>query len=337
MNDSQRFPLLEDAEVLYEADIGPLGLPIDSSTPLGQDKKAETKSWNPGNARASAGEDERDIGKKIHAKGRYEEEDETEEESYTSGFGLRVSGAYFDEKETSLRIEYKLLPEKDAQKAGGMDSAALHEMENAPLQSLQKDEEPTQAGAAGHTVYTGGLSMEKYAESVLGSELRATYDSGVLNIEYKNVELINGQKTYQRIVLKAESDGESVYDLTMRKFSDAGIDARAEYDGEFGSMVFTSMNGRAEGVEGNFNEFYLNGEIGADSADKAALKKGDIVEWRYAEETDGSCGGSPDFSSIKSALEYSAVARAQAEHFGLLVQRPYSASVPGFSGGLTFQ
>jgi hypothetical protein len=329
MNDSMRFPLIEDVEALYEADIGPVDIRIDSGIPARHDKKITEKARDPGNVRASMDEDGKDAGKKMPAKGKYED-DGLDEESYIHGFGLKVSGAYFDEKEKSLKIEYKLLPADDAKKAGEADVAAWREIEAT---TPQKSDDLMPA-AAGNVTYSSSLSIEKYTESVLGSEVKATYDSGVLNIEYKNVELINGQKTYQRIVLKAESDGESVYDLTVRKLGRAGIETETEYDSEFEGMIFTSINGRAEGAGGNFNEFYVNGEIGGNSADKQKLKKDDYIEWRNAEEVSG-CGGSPDFESIKSALEYSTVAMMQAQQLGLLAGRPYSA-FHGFSGGLTF-
>ena len=76
------------------------------------------------------------------------------------------------------------------------------------------------------------------------------------------------------------------------------------------SHMVTSINNRAEGTEGNFNEFYLNGEIGENAANLQKVKEGDVIEWRYtAEERDGSCGGVPDFDQIKSLLEYSAIIR----------------------------
>ncbi len=127
--------------------------------------------------------------------------------------------------------------------------------------------------------------------------------SGLLSIEYDRPELINGQRTYQRIVFEAESDGETVYEATMRKFVQAGMESSAARDSDFGTMIFTSLNNKREGTGGNFNEFYLNGEIGENAVDKQQLKKGDIVEWRYAEESDGTCGGVPDFQRIKSALQ----------------------------------
>jgi len=125
----------------------------------------------------------------------------------------------------------------------------------------------------------------------------------VLKLEYESPAVINGQKTYQRIVFEADRPGETVYELTMRKMSDAGMDVQAEYDGAFDSMLISSINERKEGDGGNFNEFYKNGEIGANAVDIEKLQKGDIIEWRYAEESDGTCGGCPDFAMIKMMLQ----------------------------------
>ena len=44
-----------------------------------------------------------------------------------------------------------------------------------------------------------------------------------------------------------------------------------------------------------------------------------MIEWRYAEETDGSCGGVPDFNQIKTMIQYSAGAKAYADSLGLLL------------------
>jgi hypothetical protein len=336
MNDSLKFSLLEEAEALYEADIGPVDLTGSPAAPLRHARKAGGKTRIPEDMGTPFGTSgipiKKDAAKKSPMKGRYDEE-EPEEESYTSGFSLRVSGAYFDEKEKSMKVEYRLLPGRDVQKAVDVDTAAWHEMEPAPF---QKNEDLMQGGATEQIARSGNLSIEKYAENILSSNLSATYEAGVLNIEYKDVELIGGQKTYQRIVLKAEKGGESVYGLTMRKLSEAGIDVSSEYEIDFESMILTSINGKAEGTDGNFNEFYLNGEIGANAVDKQKLSKGDIVEWRYAQETDGSCGGSPDFSAIKSLVEYSAVAKAQAQYFGILSAGPSPASYAGFGPGLIF-
>jgi hypothetical protein len=149
----------------------------------------------------------------------------------------------------------------------------------------------------------GEAAVHTYSEDMMKGSATERYQSGLLSIEYDTPELINGQETYQRIVFEADAEGETVYEMTMRKFMDAGMETSSSYDPEFDTMIFTSINQRKEGVDGNFNEFYLNGGIGDNAVDKERLKKGDVVEWRYAEESDGSCGGVPDFHRIKNMLQ----------------------------------
>ena len=178
--------------------------------------------------------------------------------------------------------------------------------EDVDTDLLQSEEKPKDIIYESTTLMAGieneqmkSVNTKEYIEDK-GQSMR----SDVLSIEYEDPELINGQITYQRIVFEADIDGESVYELSRRKLEEAGIEVSSEYDREFDSMLFTSINRKQEGNEGNFNEFYLNGEIGDYAVDQQLLKAGDIIEWRYAEETDGSCGGVPDFNQIKSMLVY---------------------------------
>ena len=238
-----------------------------------------------------------------------EKESDTKTPIYNKAFSLPTSGVYFDDEEMSMRIEYDLLYEELDPDFGGKSETDIFRDGIAGHDLLEAEPEPLL------------VEYETRAppESASGYPM-TSYANEMISIDYGDAHLINGQKTYQRIVFKADVEGESVYNLTLRKLGEAGIAATAEKDMEFDSMIFKSINGRAEGTGGNFNEFYLNGEIGADAVDKQKLSKGDVVEWRYAEETDGSCGGCPDFSSIKNMLEYSITARAQAAYFGMGMQ-----------------
>ncbi len=222
----------------------------------------------------------------------YEEKMPTYLEKYNKKFNLSLTGVYMDEDEGRMKIEYDVFYE-------GI-SPVEHER-IIPEINIKDPQYQTEFNLLLTT------DPEKYTKSISVDEGRrnpASYRQEVLSIEYEKPELINGQKTYQRIVLKADREGESVYDLTMRKLGDAGIEVSAEYDDNFDSMLFTSINGRSEGADGNFNEFYVDGEIGKNAADGEMLKKDKIVEIRYAEETDGSCGGVPDYDQIKSLLEH---------------------------------
>ncbi len=249
-------------------------------------------------------------------KGYSEGETEKGQSAYNREFALPTSGVYFDEDKMSMEIEYDLLYEDlepDIMRAG------------SDINPVDYAEQPK----ATHELLPAGYESAVMTMEFGWNEYPATaYANDVLDVEYDAPVLINGQKTYQRIVFEADADGESVYELTRRKLGDAGLEASSEYDGEFGSMIFTSINMKPEGAEGNFNEFYLNGEIGEDAVDRQKLSKGDVIEWRYAEETDGSCGGCPDFNSIKALLEYSAVAKAQASYLGI------AGGAPGLPGML---
>jgi hypothetical protein len=164
-----------------------------------------------------------------------------------------------------------------------------------------------------------GVSMSWALPPGYGADGYVEMRADVMRIEYVEPGSINGQETYQRIVFEADYDGQTVSELTMRKLSGAGIEFSVVYDAGIGTMLFNSINRRGEevrrdesgylhhiqssGEDGSFNEFYLNGAIGDNAADRQTLKKGDIVEWRYAKETDGSCGGTPDFQTVKNMLQ----------------------------------
>ncbi|MBN1896555.1 MAG: DUF4430 domain-containing protein [Candidatus Aenigmarchaeota archaeon] len=246
-------------------------------------------------------EDDYEEPKGKSARSRYDEDEEKDKESYRARFHQDLSGVHFDENDKTMKIEYDLLYEE-------MDplvekSEYIHELENLEKINVTDDIMLLRNEFEENTTVT-----EPYPAEMLDD---------VMSIEYEAPTFINGQKTYQRIVFEADVDGESVYELTQRKFGKAGIDASSEYDSEFKSVLFTSIDGHSEGDGGNFNEFYLNGEIGENAVDLQSVKKGDIIEWRYAEETDGSCGGVPDFYSIQNALQYSLTAQAQAQTLGI--------------------
>lgn len=237
--------------------------------------------------------------------GVYDDDDE-EEEEYARAFGVKRRRVYreHDEKE---REEYA--------QSGGQDiseQAKAEEERSGDVEiilDVYDAEEP-------EPLYENQENLLMSYGEVPRTE--------ILTMEYDAPELINGQKTYQRIVFEADMDGESVYDLTVRKLGGSGMDIDAEYDSAFDSMLVTSINGKSEGDGGNFNEFYLNGEIGENAVDMEKVKKGDIIEWRYAEETDGTCGGVPDFSQIKSQLQYTVSASAYGPAAGIqpLFQSP---------------
>ena len=228
------------------------------------------------------------------------EADEARHE-YNIRFSQSIPEIYMGHAEKMKEHEYNVRTE--AMDVIRVDDRSVETVEDRGKDgSLRLDFDLMLAEDAGRVEYRGAMGQQS-PDAMAPEHESVTYKAGMLNIEYESPELINGQATYQRIVFEVDGEGETVYEMTMRKFMEAGIEASSEYDQEFDSMIFTSLNKRSEGDSGNFNEFYLNGEIGDNAVDKKLLQAGDIVEWRYAEETDGSCGGVPDFKKIKNMLQ----------------------------------
>jgi hypothetical protein len=238
-----------------------------------------------------------------------DEDEEVSEHEYNAEFSVAPTSIEMGHEERRRERHYNSDMDGDFPEArytldtlgthAGSHAKKLRDDERANLNQELMLQAQNDAVAVEYNATLGQAHSEGMAK---GNEL-VQYSADVLNIEYEAPELINGQRTYQRIVFEAEADGETVYEATMRKFMHAGMEASAEYDSDFGTMIFTSLNNRGEGVDGNFNEFYLNGAIGDRSIDQQNLQKGDLVEWRYAEESDGSCGGVPDFHRIKNLLQ----------------------------------
>ncbi len=228
---------------------------------------------------------------------KYDDKTAGEIEKYSKKFEIPTSGVYMDEDENSMKMEYDVFYEEMFPE----DMGRIKEDYSEDPEYKTEFNFPQEDSHDG--VYP---DISRGTESQLMEN--ASYRKGILSIEYEKPDMINGQKTYQRIAFEAKEDGD-VYGLTIMNFDEAGIEFSSEYDGEFDSRLLTSINNKTEGSDGNFNEFYLNGEIGGNAADMQKVKKGDIIEWRYAEETDGSCGGVPDYEQIKSLLVYNVVVK----------------------------
>jgi len=261
---------------------------------------------------------------------RYDDEEDDEEGEYSSKFGLytppMAKEHVYDmrQKELARETGVKISESKDMIKEAGFKEPTVD----------YRFDSPADTGAI-KTDY--GVSMDWALPPGYGANGYVEMKTDVMHIEYTEPGSINGQETYQRIVFQADYDGQTVYDLTMRKLGGAGIQASAKHDPEFDSIIFTSINGRRENQDGSFNEFYMNGAIGDNAADRQALKKGDIVEWRYAKETDGSCGGTPDFQTVRNMLEQ--YTNGGVRLFGpqhLLPSPMYRPVSGGYSGMMAF-
>ncbi len=238
----------------------------------------------------------------------YDEADVDLRESYNVRFNQELNGFYTDD-EGNIRDENSIK----------YDDLQPDAFENAEKTMLLADNiiiDPLEHSNVNYT----DADINTYLEQMGIHDATAKYKDSVLTMDYGGGGSIGGQATYQRIVFEADADGESVYELTMRKLGEAGIEFSTVYDSGLGTMLFDSINGKGEDVEkddagylhhsissgdgGNFNEFYVDGAIGSDAVDKQLLDKGAVIEWRYAEETDGSCGGCPDFDTVRTLVEY---------------------------------
>jgi len=271
----------------------------------------------------------------------HDEDDEDEDEEgathdYNSEFGLSMPEVYMGHEQKRIEKEYN----------GHGKDMAFNKFGERPINKAEDPEKEESLRLGSDFRLTGGADKAEYRDTIIqaysdgmmkGLEVE-TSQPGLLNIEYETPELINGQRTYQRMVLEADAEGETVYDMTMRKLVEVGIEVSASYDFDFDTMIFTSINQKKEGTAGNFNEFYLNGEIGESAVDKQKLKKGDVIEWRYAEESDGSCGGVPDFHRVKNLLQqYNGMGNAYDGHQGAGMINPFSNThLLGTYGGIIF-
>lgn len=126
-----------------------------------------------------------------------------------------------------------------------------------------------------------------YQERIAVDENLTEYASPqVIVIEYDKPFKTIDQDIYQKVFLINKKPNTSVYDSLFS----SGLDIKASYSEEFDSVYVDSINGRRDGEDGLFWEYYVNGEIGKTSVDKQKLEEDDVVEWRLAESR-GGCGG----------------------------------------------
>ena len=144
------------------------------------------------------------------------------------------------------------------------------------------------AGVSAESVYVRELDLTTSAEA---GNFRYGRDAGMLKIEYNDPVFINNQWTYQRIFIRSEKDGATVYGSTMDKAKAGGLEADVRYDHKFNTVYFDSMNGVRDGNGKAYWEAWVNGEIVEDALDQTTVKKGDVIEWRLANERESGCGG----------------------------------------------
>jgi len=136
------------------------------------------------------------------------------------------------------------------------------------------------------------LGNAKVLENVFNQNDFDVYKkANIVKIEYENPIFINNQWTYQRIFIKNEKDGLSVYELTMAKAKEGVLETKTRYDEKFDTYYFYLLNGVRDGENKAYWEVWVNGKIVEDALDKTKLKKGDVIEWRLANEREQACGG----------------------------------------------
>jgi hypothetical protein len=132
-------------------------------------------------------------------------------------------------------------------------------------------------------------------------ELQKTIDYGMrqhadksvsmLKLEYDNPVFVNNQWTYQRIFIQNTKEGSTVYDLTTDKSKAGSLEAKVRYDQKFNTVYFDSLNNVRDGKDQAYWEVWVNGRIVEEALDQKHLKKGDMIEWRLANERERGCGG----------------------------------------------
>jgi hypothetical protein len=144
------------------------------------------------------------------------------------------------------------------------------------------------SGVSAQSAYAAELDLTTRADA---ASFKYGRSEGMVKIEYNDPVFINNQWTYQRIFIRNEKDGSTVYRSTMDKAQAAGLETQVRRDDKFDTMYFDSLNGKRDGKGNAYWEAWVNGEIVEDALDKKELKKGDVVEWRLANERESFCGG----------------------------------------------
>lgn len=134
--------------------------------------------------------------------------------------------------------------------------------------------------------------IEHHQEEIILQEIPEILPK-IIIIDYDIPLKIANQDIYQRIFLRNEVSGKTLYDSLF------DLNVKTSYSEKYDSIYVESINGVKNGDNDRYWEFYVNGRIGTTSVDKQILDKGDIIEWRLTEEKKGGCGGGrpPEFNN----------------------------------------
>jgi hypothetical protein len=220
---------------------------------------------------------------------------EEDSEEYETVFATKEEGEYA----IKSGHQGKKLNESSV-KSGGLTIHTTHAAEAAKesAQTLSKLYE-ARAVLSGIGGMLAGADVKdahyvrELAESTASGtlSLRSAYVPSVVKIEYADPVFINNQWTYQRIFMKNDRSAASIYDFTLNKANSTGLETKVRHDDKFNTVYFESLNGVSDGSNKTYWEVWVNGNIVEEALDKKELKKGDVVEWRLANERETGCGG----------------------------------------------
>jgi len=195
-----------------------------------------------------------------------------------------------DEHSGTKMIYLEVLYEGEAQNENG-----LYEDKSNALKRYQNE-----SILAPMNLIEGEIKEKNYQDELLVYSDTLEKTPKVVIIEYEKPLKAMTQEVYQRVFIRNDASGNTLYDSLFS----SGLDIKTSYSEQFDSVYVNSINGVRDGDKNRFWEFYVNGRIGTTSVDKQKLNEGDIIEWRLAEEKPGGCGGGSlrEFTDLATLL-----------------------------------
>lgn len=96
----------------------------------------------------------------------------------------------------------------------------------------------------------------------------------------KNTASKNTNNTKTLISYSTNKDGSTVFDALVEYGRTNNIEIKSSNDSRYGVFV-ESIGGIKNGDEGKYWQYYVNNTLGDVAADKKAIGKNDVVEWRF--------------------------------------------------------
>jgi hypothetical protein len=290
----------------------------------------------------------------------WEEECEDEDSvpeltSYDKAYSPKTGSADYVQKSSNASNAMR----EASGKAQTASYAGLRKPEATAKDHVEKSTTTSEAGKAmtelKSMIASAGVNDAKYltelgeATSLDTGSLRAAYKASMVKVEYSDPVFMNNQRTYQRIFMKNDKNDSSVYDFTMGRAGSAGLETKVRRDERFDTFYFESMNGVRDGQNKAYWEVWVNGNIVEEALDKKEVKKGDVVEWRLANERESFCGGGgmderlqrpeyrsrPGISANPGALQPYSPAQGVLGSYGNLnplLPGISHAAIPGYTG-----